>query len=75
MEILKYKNLVIAGVASIAMMALVSAVSAETIKIGASAPKTGPLAGGSTVTFWPNVKLWVEQVNARGGIKLKSGKA
>jgi len=75
MEILKYKNLVIAGVASIAMMASVSAVSAETIKIGASAPKTGPLAGGSTVTFWPNVKLWVEQVNARGGIKLKSGKA
>jgi len=48
---------------------------AETIKIGASAPKTGPLAGGSTVTYWPNVKLWVEQVNARGGLQLKSGKA
>ena len=51
------------------------AVNADTIKIGASAPKTGPLAGGSTVTFWPNVKLWVKQVNDSGGIKLKSGKA
>jgi len=45
------------------------------IKIGAVAPKTGPLAGGSTVTHWPNIKLWVEQVNARGGLTLKSGKA
>lgn len=51
------------------------ALSDDVIKIGASAPKTGPLSGGSTVTFWPNVKLWVEQVNARGGLKLKSGNA
>ena len=65
----------ITGVAIAAMAVSISAVSAETIKIGASAPKTGPLAGGSTVSYWPNVKLWVEQVNARGGIKLKSGKA
>jgi len=43
------------------------------IKIGAVAPKTGPLSGGSTVTHWPNIKLWVHQVNARGGLKLKSG--
>ncbi|HJP23347.1 MAG TPA: ABC transporter substrate-binding protein, partial [Alphaproteobacteria bacterium] len=51
------------------------AASAETIKIGAVAPKTGPLAGGSTVTHWPNIRLWVEQVNRRGGLKLKSGRA
>jgi branched-chain amino acid transport system substrate-binding protein len=38
------------------------------IKIGASAPKTGPLAGGSAVTYWPAVQLWVHDVNARGGI-------
>jgi branched-chain amino acid transport system substrate-binding protein len=45
------------------------------IKIGAVAPKTGPLAAGAAITHWPNVKLWVTQVNARGGLKLKSGRA
>jgi branched-chain amino acid transport system substrate-binding protein len=52
-----------------------SAMAADVIKIGASAPKTGPIAGGAAVTHWPNVKLWVHQVNARGGLKLKSGRA
>ncbi len=46
------------------------AVSAETIKIGAVAPKTGPLAGGAAVTQWPNVQLWVAQVNERGGLNV-----
>ena len=68
-------NKVFLSVAAGALALSVASVSAETIKIGASAPKTGPLAGGSTVTYWPNIKLWVEQVNARGGIKLKSGRA
>ena len=65
-----------AGILTVAFfLSFFPAVKADTIKIGASAPKTGPLAGGSTVTFWPNVKLWVKQVNDSGGIKLKSGKA
>ncbi|MBO6717947.1 MAG: amino acid ABC transporter substrate-binding protein [Rhizobiaceae bacterium] len=45
-----------------------SAYAQETIKLGAVAPKTGPLAGGAAVTHWPNIKLWVEEVNGRGGI-------
>lgn len=45
-----------------------TALAQETIKVGAVAPKTGPLAGGSAVTYWPNVKLWIEDVNARGGL-------
>ena len=49
--------------------------AAKTIKIGAVAPKTGPLSGGSTVTHWPNIQLWVHQVNARGGLQLRDGKA
>ncbi len=49
--------------------------AADTIKIGAVGPKTGPLAGGAAITHWPNVQLWVSQVNARGGLKLKSGRA
>lgn len=40
----------------------------ETLKIGAVGPKTGPLAGGAAVTFWPNVQLWANDVNAGGGI-------
>ncbi len=39
-----------------------------TIRLGASAPKTGPLAGGSAVTYWPAIQLWIHDVNARGGI-------
>ena len=40
----------------------------ETLKIGAVAPKTGPLAGGAVVTYWPNVQLWAHDVNERGGL-------
>ena len=40
----------------------------ETLKIGAVAPKTGPLAGGAAMTYWPNVQLWAHDVNARGGL-------
>lgn len=45
-----------------------SALAQETIKIGASAPKTGPLAAGAEVTHWPAIRLWVNDVNERGGI-------
>lgn len=44
------------------------ALAEDVLKVGAVAPKTGPLAGGAAVTYWPNVKLWVETVNARGGL-------
>lgn len=40
----------------------------DTIKIGAIAPKTGPLAGGAVVTQWPNVELWTKLINSRGGL-------
>lgn len=41
---------------------------APTLTVGAVAPKTGPLAGGAAVSYWPNVRLWIEDVNARGGL-------
>ena len=44
------------------------AVAQETLTIGAVAPKTGGLAGGAAVTHWPNIQLWVEEVNGRGGL-------
>lgn len=42
----------------------------DVIKLGAIAPKTGPLAGGAVVTQWPNVELWVKEVNERGGLQV-----
>jgi len=47
-----------------------AAFAADPLKIGAVAPKTGPLAGGAAVTFWPNVQLWASDVNGRGGINV-----
>ena len=47
-----------------------SAVAQDTLTFGAVAPKTGGLAGGAAVTFWPNVQLWAHDVNARGGLKV-----
>ena len=44
------------------------ALAQDTLKIGAVGPKTGPLAGGAEVTFWPNVRLWANDVNEAGGI-------
>ena len=47
-----------------------AAFAADPIIIGAVAPKTGPLAGGSTVSHWPNIELWVSDVNGRGGLNV-----
>ena len=50
------KRLIMPALAVAAIAAFsADAMAQKTIKIGASAPKTGPLAGGSTVSFWPNV--------------------
>jgi len=45
----------------------------DVIKIGAVAPKTGPLAAAAATTQWPNIQLWATQVNERGGLKMKDG--
>lgn len=50
------------------------ALAGGVIKLGASAPKTGPLAGGSAVTYWPAIQLWISDVNARGGIDVGGNK-
>lgn len=59
-----------AGAVAAAALTAGAASAAGTVKVGAIAPKTGPLAGGATVTQWPNIQLWVEQVNARGGLNV-----
>ncbi len=64
-------TLALAALATLAVA--LPAAAQQTIKIGAVAPKTGPLAGGAAVTQWPSIKMWVTQVNARGGLKMKDG--
>jgi branched-chain amino acid transport system substrate-binding protein len=63
-------TMMLAASAAAFVMATGLAAAQDTLKIGASAPKTGPLAGGAAVTHWPNVKLWIHEVNARGGLKV-----
>ncbi|WP_235915852.1 amino acid ABC transporter substrate-binding protein [Thalassovita mangrovi] len=46
------------------------ALASDVVTIGAVAPKTGPLAGGSNVSHWPNIKLWSTQVNEAGGLNV-----
>ncbi|MEL0160719.1 MAG: amino acid ABC transporter substrate-binding protein [Deltaproteobacteria bacterium] len=57
-----------AALLAVAMTFSGSVSAGETIKVGAVAPKSGGLAGGSTVTHWPNVQLWVKEVNDAGGL-------
>ncbi len=69
-----YPNILIASALAVAAASFATTASAQdTIKIGAVGPKTGPLAVGAAVTHWPNIDYWVHTVNARGGLKLKSG--
>lgn len=62
----------IALAASVAVLGAASggAYAQEVLKIGASAPKTGPLAGGAAMTHWPNIHMWVNEVNERGGLDI-----
>lgn len=64
----------LAALASVSAACLISlpAQAQTVIKIGAIAPKTGPLAGGAAVTHWPNVQLWAANVNKQGGLMLKA---
>ncbi|MGO9703531.1 MAG: amino acid ABC transporter substrate-binding protein [Xanthobacteraceae bacterium] len=45
------------------------------VKVGVVGAKTGPLGPGAAVTHFPPYRLWAHEVNARGGLKLKSGQA
>jgi branched-chain amino acid transport system substrate-binding protein len=47
--------------------------AADTVKVGVVGPRTGGMASGAVVTHWPNFQLWANDVNARGGLKLKDG--
>ncbi|MEJ2715632.1 MAG: amino acid ABC transporter substrate-binding protein [Deltaproteobacteria bacterium] len=43
----------------------------DKIKIGTAISLSGPYAPGASMTQIPNYKMWVEEVNAKGGIYVK----
>ena len=60
-----------AALASSAPMLAAQNAAPKTIKIGYAISKTGPNAGGANITQIPNYQLWVQEVNAKGGLMLK----
>jgi branched-chain amino acid transport system substrate-binding protein len=42
----------------------------EKVKIGYAISKTGPNAGGASITQIPNYEMWVKDVMAKGGLKV-----
>ncbi len=48
------------------------AAAQDKIRVGYAISKSGPNAGGATITQIPNYEMWVKDVNAKGGIMLKS---
>jgi branched-chain amino acid transport system substrate-binding protein len=62
----------LAATAALALAAgAMQAAAQEPVRIGAVAPKTGPMAGGAAVTHWPSVQTWVEMVNREGGLMVE----
>jgi branched-chain amino acid transport system substrate-binding protein len=47
-----------------------AATAQDKLRIGYAISKTGPYAGGASITTLPNYELWVKDVNAAGGVKL-----
>jgi branched-chain amino acid transport system substrate-binding protein len=69
------RRTLLGAAATAVILGATGASAQDVIRFGAAAPKTGPLAGGADVTHWPAVRLWVHQVNERGGLQLEGGQA
>jgi len=65
------------ALAALAIAASVHGVAAQErdkVTIGYAISRSGPNAGGADMSVTPNYELWVEEVNAAGGLKLPDGK-
>ena len=57
--------------AAVAALAFALPASAQDkVKIGYAISKTGPNAGGASITQIPNYEMWVKDVMAKGGLKV-----
>jgi len=59
-----------AGGALLGAPAIVRSQTPSTLKVGWAISKTGPFAGGASITQWPNYQLWIKDVNDAGGFNL-----
>ncbi len=58
------------AVSAAAMLAIAPASAQDKVKIGYAISKTGPNAGGASITQIPNYEMWVKDVNAKGGLMI-----
>ena len=58
------------AVASLLASGTAEAQAPASVKIGYAISKTGPFAGGASVTTLPNYQLWVKDVNTAGGLMI-----
>jgi len=59
------------GATAVAALAFALPASAQDkVKIGYAISKTGPNAGGASITQIPNYEMWVKEVNDKGGLKV-----
>ena len=56
--------------AVLAALAAAPAMAQDKVKVGYAISKTGPNAGGASITQIPNYEMWVKDVNAKGGLML-----
>lgn len=66
---MKYQRFTVFSVAA-ALALSASALAADTIKFGASGPKSGPSAGAASAVYWPSIELWVHNINEAGGLNV-----
>ncbi|TAJ82755.1 amino acid ABC transporter substrate-binding protein [Reyranella sp.] len=58
------------AVSAAAMLAIAPASAQDKVKIGYAISKTGPNAGGASITQIPNYEMWVKEVNGKGGLMI-----
>ncbi|RPE72115.1 amino acid/amide ABC transporter substrate-binding protein (HAAT family) [Pacificibacter maritimus] len=70
------RHLATCAVAALAITGSATGLAAqdrEAVTIGYAISKSGPNAGGADMTVTPNYELWIEEVNAAGGLKMPDG--
>jgi len=60
----------LSAAAAVALAFTVPASAQDKVKIGYAISKTGPNAGGASITQIPNYEMWVKDVMAKGGLKV-----
>lgn len=68
----KFRSIFITAALGLAVASAAVAQQPTSIRIGWAISKTGPNVGGASITTLPAYQLWVKEVNAGGGIMLKS---